>query len=182
MFLLPNDYESLIQEDILDDILRDNPNSLQMHEGFAVGEMASYLNIRYDIGKIFPDYQKWDKGKEYQEGNYVVSDGNLFLAKAESTGIEPEADPEPETEHPWVKHDPRHPVIVLYCLHITLYHAHQALPGKQIPQLRIDNYDIAIKWLSKVAAGQLKPNLPEMEDNSKNQILFNSNPRRVQHL
>jgi phage gp36-like protein len=57
--------------------------------------------------------------------------------------------------------DERNPVLVMYLIDMALYHLHSKQPGRNIPQIRIDRYDTAIDWLSKVAKGDLNPNLAE---------------------
>lgn len=60
--------------------------------------------------------------------------------------------------------DSRNATIVMLYVDIVLYHAHSRINPGQVPQLRIDRYNEAKSWLEMVAAGKLKPNLPEVAD------------------
>lgn len=55
----------------------------------------------------------------------------------------------------------RIPVIIMYMIDMAVYHLHSNITPRQIPQIRADRYDAAIKWLEMVAAGRLLPGLPE---------------------
>lgn len=57
--------------------------------------------------------------------------------------------------------DERIAVVVMYCIDMAIYHLHSNITPRQIPQIRADRYDAAIKWLEMVAAGKLLPGLPE---------------------
>lgn len=176
MFLIDADYPTFIQGDILTEVTRGDSNNRKKAELAAVSEMTSYLNVRYDIAKVFYEITTWDNDKQYQADVYVVHNNVIYKAVLENTGTEPGTD-----DTRWIAEDPRNPIIVMYCVYIALYHLHQALPGRKIPQLRIDNYDLAVKWLKMVATGKLEPNLPEPEDESKNYINYGSNTRRTNH-
>lgn len=54
----------------------------------------------------------------------------------------------------------RNPLIVMYMIDIALYHLFSNITPRNIPQIRIDRYDAAIRWLDKVAQGRINPNLP----------------------
>jgi phage gp36-like protein len=54
----------------------------------------------------------------------------------------------------------RHPLIVMFCVDILLYHVHSRLNPNQIPQLRMDRYDAAVKWCKDTGSGTLFTDLP----------------------
>lgn len=54
----------------------------------------------------------------------------------------------------------RNAVIVMYYIDMALYHLHCRINPGQVPAIRMDRYDKAIKWLEMVSQGSLKPNLP----------------------
>ena len=56
--------------------------------------------------------------------------------------------------------DARHPVLVMYCGDIALYHLHAAFAPIKIPAIRVERYRAAIDWLKMVAKGELNPGLP----------------------
>jgi phage gp36-like protein len=54
----------------------------------------------------------------------------------------------------------RNAYIVMIYIDIALYHLHCRINPGQVPAIRMDRYDAAIKWLDKVSQGDLKPSLP----------------------
>lgn len=60
--------------------------------------------------------------------------------------------------------DARNPLVVMYMIDISLYHMHSRVTPRNIPEIRIDRYDSAIKWLDKVNKGALTPDLPKKAD------------------
>jgi len=72
-------------------------------------------------------------------------------------------------------------VIVMYCIDITLYNLHSALPGRFVPETRRVRYDDAIDWLKDVASGKVDPGLPAKNDDTGEpvtQILYGSNQKQ----
>lgn len=73
----------------------------------------------------------------------------------------------------------RNPMIIQFMVDISLYYLHKRINPNQIPDIRIEEFDNAKQWLSKVSAGKLKPNLPELandEGNSKT-VSYGSNTK-----
>jgi phage gp36-like protein len=60
----------------------------------------------------------------------------------------------------------RNPLIIMYCIDILLYHMHSNITPNDIPQIRMDRYDRAIKWLQEVSQDKLNPTLPLDESNT----------------
>jgi phage gp36-like protein len=58
----------------------------------------------------------------------------------------------------------RNPQIIMLYIDIVLYHLHSRINPGQVPQLRVDRYNEAKRWLEMVAAGSLKPDLDEITD------------------
>ena len=89
--------------------------------------------------------------------------------------------PEPprEGEEPQPQPDPRPRVIVMYLTDLVIYHLYAALNPRQLPDLRRDRYDQAIRWLERVSNGKLAPDLPAYasEENISVQNRFGSNRR-----
>ena len=178
MFLIPEDYKPYIRESIKDDILLGQTSLIKKVELAAQEEMSSYLAGRYDVTKIFVVIQTYDDDSQYNAGDYIYDAGNIYKALEAITGVQPsleilEDDPRVALE------DPRNPLIVLRMVYITLYHAHKALPGSQIPQLRIDDYDISRQWLKDVTSGLINPLLPEAEVETNSLVLYGSEERRT---
>lgn len=51
--------------------------------------------------------------------------------------------------------------VIMYMIDMVVYHIHSRISPGQIPTVRNDRYADAMKWLDKVAAGKLEPNLPK---------------------
>lgn len=178
MFLITEDYSPYIRTSIKDDILLGQTSLIKKVELAAQAEMSSYLNDRYDVTKVFIDIMPYHADLQYNAGAYIYDAGNIYKALEAITGVQPSVEIEEEDSRVSLE-DPRNPIIVLRMVYITLYHAHKSLPGSQIPQLRIDDYDISLKWLRDVATGVINPLLPEAvrEDNAI--VAYGSEERRV---
>jgi hypothetical protein len=57
----------------------------------------------------------------------------------------------------------RNPLIVMYLIDMLLYHLHSNTAGRVIPKGREDRFNAAVTFLTGVNAGNLIPNLPEVE-------------------
>ena len=66
----------------------------------------------------------------------------------------------PGTSIEFAAGDTRHPSMVMYIKDIALYHIHSNISPQNIPALRKERYDAAIKWLGMVAKDMLNPDLP----------------------
>lgn len=60
--------------------------------------------------------------------------------------------------------DDRYPLLVMYMIDITLYHLHSRIAGRQIPQTRIDRYNIAKDWLERAQAGKVTTGWDKKQD------------------
>lgn len=54
----------------------------------------------------------------------------------------------------------RNPLLIMYLIDITLYHLFSAITPRNVPQIRMDRYDMAIRWLDKVRKGDIDAGLP----------------------
>lgn len=177
MFLIPEDYKPYIRAEIKEDILMGQTNIIQQVEMASQEEISSYLSGRYDVTKIFINILTYNAIRTFQTGEYVYETGKIYRALEAVTDVSPTVNHVQENPK-WVLDDPRNPLIVLRMVYITLYHAHKSLPGSQIPRLRIDDYDMSIRWLEKVAEGKLNPILPEAEKEDGVIVVYGSEERR----
>lgn len=178
MFLIPEDYTPYIRASIKEDILLGQTAIIQKVELAAQEEMSSYLAARYDVSKIFVLIRDYADTTQYNIGDYIYRSGVIYKALEAIIGIDPATEILEEDSRVALE-DPRNPLIVLRMVYITLYHAHKALPGSQIPQLRIDDYDISLQWLKDVATGLINPILPEAEVEGNTLVLYGSEERRT---
>ncbi len=72
----------------------------------------------------------------------------------------------------WTAGDGRNPQFVMYLLDICLYHIHCRIAPNNIPQIRLERYDTAIKWLDMARKGNVSPNLPIIQPRQGNRIRF----------
>jgi hypothetical protein len=87
-----------------------------------------------------------------------VADQKVYRAKEDVTGQVPGA----EGSASWELKDGRQPSIKMYLLDLTIYHLYAAAPV--IPQLRVDRYDAALKWLQLVLKNEITPDLPSLPE------------------
>ena len=177
-FLIPSDYHPYIRKEIKEDILLKQTDVIQKVEFAAEAEIASYLSSRFDVAKIFTPISDYESTRLVKAGAFIHESDKIWRSLVDQTGIRPSESATSDTPT-FVVDDPRNPIIVLRMVYITLYHAHKALPGSQIPKLRIDDYDISIRWLEKVAGGLLNPLLPVAEEGDNYLVAFGSEERRV---
>lgn len=108
---------------------------------------------------------------------FVIESNQFFKAIADTTNEYP------ETEY-WELSDPRHKLIVRYCIDIACYLLCKASDKKVIPMQYAQAYDgngdekimSAIKWLKMVMAGKYTTDLPLIEPPNElgNDIIFGS--------
>lgn len=177
MFLFPTDYTPYIRASIKEDILLGQSAIMQQVELAAQEEISSYLNGRYDVSKIFMLIQDWNNTAQYAIGAYIHRSGKIYKALEAITGVDPAVEIGQENSRVSLE-DPRNPLIVQRMIYIALYHGHKSLPGSQIPQLRIDDYDYSIRMLEKIASGLINPLLPEAEKPDGGLVAFGSEERR----
>ena len=71
----------------------------------------------------------------------------------------------------------RNPLIKMFMVDIAVYHLFCAIAPRNIPQIRLDRYNAAIKWLDMVRKGQISPVLPALQaiNSTVNNSIFGSN-------
>lgn len=74
----------------------------------------------------------------------------------------------------------RFPLLVMYMVDITLYHLHSRIPGRQVPQTRIDRYNIAKDWLERAQAGTVTADMEAAQTENgepRTDFRFKSHPK-----
>lgn len=56
----------------------------------------------------------------------------------------------------------RNDVVVMRTCDVALYHLSAWLPNKMGHEIRLERYELALKWLEGVQAGKITPDLPTM--------------------
>jgi hypothetical protein len=74
----------------------------------------------------------------------------------------------------------RNAAVVMYMVDIVLYHLSSRINPGQVPEVRQNRYDDAIKWLQSVT-NKLEPNLPKpsgSDEGVKSDVKYGSMPAR----
>jgi hypothetical protein len=167
-YLKASDYSKQIKQDSLSAIIENDEAIRQDAENAVEEEINSYLGSNYDLSKEFLPLLDYDSGKNYSIGDRVLFNDLIYVAKAETVNNEP------DNENFWTKGDNRNPLIKMYFVDMVLYHLHSRVNPRNIPQLRMDRYDAAIKALNS----GLVFNLPEWPtDENTTPIHWGSNKK-----
>lgn len=141
---------------------------------YVIGDRVAYNDKIYECtadttGNLPTDTNFW---------SYITPSNSVYVAAQDTVGNYP------EDSLYWTFGDDRDAVIVTYCIDIALYHIHSRINPRNIPQLRIDRYDMAMNWLKGIKTGDSPVfNLPEveLEGNDGRFIKINSNDQRPQY-
>ena len=113
----------------------------------------------------------------YNSGtNYVVDDyaqylGSIYVCISDTTGqFNPDA-----WRAVWVLGDNRDQLMVTSIVDIALWYAHKAIAPSNIPELRIDAYNVAIEWFRRLRDGiEQASNMPLIQPKQGRRILSDS--------
>lgn len=73
--------------------------------------------------------------------------------------------------------------LVSACVDIALYKLHSRINPRKIPEMRKQNYDVAIKWLEDVRDGMNNPpGYPVLNTGEKDYVIFGGNKKRSNHI
>lgn len=168
MFLINLDYDRLLwQEDRYILTYNDDPTVLQNSEQTAIEEIKSYLRAyrfgSFDFDRIFINISQYDNTSNYVEGDTVWD--NVLLPNSQTEfGVYVCLQSNNNTSlldtSYWLKGDPRNQLLVMYLIDIIVYHLFAHIMPNSIPEIRIDRYKRAIKWLEDIRDGKVDSNLP----------------------
>ena len=98
--------------------------------------------------------------KSYMSGRYNVEE--IFAARGEN----------------------RHPLVLMVCLDIAVYHIYCVGNPMKLSQMRKDRYDRAIEWLKAVQKGQIDVNgAPTITEEERDEsAVWSSNTKRLNHF
>lgn len=80
----------------------------------------------------------------------------------------------------WIPKDPRNPIVMLHFKNMVIYHLSMRINMRSSPEVRLQAYQRAIKWLEGVQAEKVNPELPKYTSvtfdtaNDHRYILFGS--------
>lgn len=80
----------------------------------------------------------------------------------------------------------RHPLILMMCLDIAIYHLFCIHNPQKMSQIRKDRYERAVEWLERISKFQIAidgaPTLPKDQTKASAPLQFVSNAKRHNHL
>lgn len=79
----------------------------------------------------------------------------------------------------WTKGDNRNAQIVMIMIDIALYHVHCRIAPRNIPQIRIDRYDMALKWLRMAARGEITADIPVIQPKQGYRVRYGGNIKNI---
>ena len=178
IFLTSEDIKAAIRSDLLSKFA-ENDTELQKYirkaEKTAISQIKSKIRNRYDTEMIFPNIIQWTDTKLFNEGDYTYNEGIIYIALISNVNSTPANNPTY-----WQMHDPRHDLIINYCVDITLFYLHKRITPRKIPDLRINAYKEAIAWFEMLKIGNESPGLSFLEDGEE-YIPYGSNPQ-IEHI
>jgi len=79
----------------------------------------------------------------------------------------------------WTAGDNRNQQILGYTIDIVLYYLHARIAPQNIPELRMDNYNVARQQLVAMADGDITLDMPRIQPNQGNRIRWGSEVRSI---
>ena len=108
--------------------------------------------------------QAHSSATEFSKGDTVTGPNEEQYLVIQDTGAN--GRPLTDREYFWLK---RNGLLLMILLDVTVYHLHQRIHAKQIPQVRIDRYDMAVAKLKSIKKKEivLAAPAPVMEEGEK---------------
>jgi phage gp36-like protein len=183
-FLRIKDYHSHIKQDNLNVILENSAGVIEEQflidvEMAAIKEVGSYLRHRYNTALIFTPVPKWSASVSYAVDEIIYYEPNNKTYKA----IDISTNENPiDNANLWEEiQDIRDAQVKMYVIDLTLYHIHSRINPRNIPDLRLNRRDEAVKWLVMISKGDITVDLPERneEDKTGYRIAWGSETKRI---
>lgn len=114
----------------------------------------------------------YNSGTTYTTGNYCQFSGNIYICTAATTTgqFNPDA-----WRAVWILGDNRDQLMVTSIVDIALWYVHKRIAPNNIPDLRVDAYNVAIEWLRRIRDGiEQAANVPLIQPKSGRRILSDS--------
>lgn len=169
MFLVTDDYLTLIRKDRLDEIVETDDTILKKALPAAQEEAAGFIRHRYDEDQVFKAVKEvtTDTVSGATTGDrFYQSTSKLFYVATADGGTD-------LTDTGFFDQtDDRNPKLVEVVVDIVLYNIHSRINPKSVPDHRRIRYDGddpkqqggALGWLKMVQKGINTPNLPPIVD------------------
>lgn len=171
MYLIRQDFESIISLDNLDRLTNSNDRVWQAAEKVALEEMKSYMRHRYDVDYEFRGIVLHDQALSYLEDERVyIDDGSVITFYVALQDVP--ANTLITDSSFWKEGDDRNQKLVNICTIILLYENYTRLNGNDLPNwlaVRYDGNDPlqkggAIGYLKNIQKGVVSLDLRLLED------------------
>jgi hypothetical protein len=112
----------------------------------------------------------YNSAAPYSIGAYAQFQGNIFICIANTTG---QFDPS-KWRVVWTLGDNRSQLMLTSIVDIALWYAHASIAPNNIPELRVDKYNVAINYFTSVRDGIEQANLTLIQPQAGRRILADS--------
>lgn len=153
-----------------------NITAIIVGEAFTLAKWT-LLGAQYDLFYITLPYNNWNFQKSYIAGDQIWYRDKTYTAAITSTNIAPDstygatywgtgttytvaAGTLPTDTTKWTAGDNRNNYLLQLYITIVVYNMFMKIAPKNIQQVRKDQYEMAIDWLTKAGAGLVTANLP----------------------
>jgi len=163
-----NDY---IYEALTDTGVIDHQQALQFEQTYRVpfsnvfpdatlGHFQWKKGAAYSVKNLYTtaintDYAAYNSSTVYVADNRVNYLGSIWESVTGSQNVAPDSDILKWRRVAWTYGDNRSQLMVTNMVDITLYHLHSRISPRNIPPLRCERYDSAIKWLNGIRKGTI---------------------------
>lgn len=173
-FLVKYDFQTLIDQDNLNELTDDNDTLLEGAIDSAVEKVAGYIRHRYDYDKVFRVVKTFttDTVTGILTGDRIFqSTSELFYVALTDGGTNL------ATTADFTQVDNRNPLIKEITVDVVLYNIHSKISPENIPDVRRTRYDgfgnlkegdSAIATLKEIQKGNITLNLPVIEPTVQN--------------
>ena len=116
----------------------------------------------------------YSEGTSYAVNDYAQYGGDIFICITDTTGQFNPSD----WQKVWALGDNRSQLMVTSIVDIALWYIHTRIAPNNIPELRVDKYNVAIEWLRRVRDGIEQANMPLIQPKEGRRILSDSRVAR----
>lgn len=127
-------------------------------------------NGSYTVSSNLLATAAYNNATSYTVGLYAQFQGNIFICLADTTG---QFDPS-KWRAVWTLGDNRSQLMVTSIVDIALWYVHRSIAPNNIPELRVDAYNVAIEYFRRVRDGVEIANLTLIQPKSGRRILADS--------
>jgi len=127
-------------------------------------------NGSYSVAANLLATAAYNSATSYTIGLYAQFQGNIYVCIANTTG---QFDPT-KWRTVWTLGDNRSQLMLTSIVDIALWYVHASIAPNNIPELRVDKYNVAIEYFRRVRDGVEQANLTLIQPQAGRRILANS--------